>query len=199
MITLIIQMKVVAPSHTTKYKKRIQMQSWLQNPWLFVRPLICKFLTLYNISLWNKQSNLLLESVFQGLIRSFNIKKREFKISSPILHSLLYSQNRYIYILNSVGNWMTIISIKSMCWGTWPEHSRALYVYGTDMMQSTEHWLLVRRCETYIQALQLSYVSLVTLYTSLLPGKFSHRIILMNKWVMWVKSTSSTLEREVLN
>ena len=50
------------------------------------------------LSLWNKQSNLLLESVFQSLIRSFNIKKGEFKILSPILYSLLYSQNRYIFI-----------------------------------------------------------------------------------------------------
>ena len=113
MITLIIQMKAVAPSHTTKYRKRIQMQSWFQNPWLFVRPLICKFLTLYDISLWNKQSNLLLESVFQGLIRSFNIKKREFKISSPISYSL-YTLKTDIYIFNSVRNWMTIISINSL-------------------------------------------------------------------------------------
>ena len=96
MITLIIQMKVVAPSHTTKYRKRIQTQSWLQNPWLFVRPLICKFLTLYNISLWNKQSNLLLESVFQGLIRSFNIKKENLKFQ-VLFYIAFYTLKTDIY------------------------------------------------------------------------------------------------------
>ena len=43
----------------------------------------------------------LLESVFQGLIRSFNFKKREFKISSPISYSL-YTLKTDIYIFNSV-------------------------------------------------------------------------------------------------
>lgn len=79
---------------------------------------------------------------------------------------------------------MTIISINSLCCRMWHRHSRGCLHFWTDMIQSTEHWL-VWWCETCIRALQLSYVSLVTLYTSLLPGKFSHKIILMNKWVMW--------------
>lgn len=130
-------------------------------------------------------------------LEASTLRKENLKFQVLFHIASILSKQIYIYLTQLGTEWLLFLS--TVCVAECDLNTLGpCTFYRTDMIQSTEHRLLVWWCETCIQALQLSYVSLVTLYTSL-PGKFSHRIILMNKWVMWVKSTSGTLEREVFN
>lgn len=45
--TLILQMKVFDPGHTSERRKRIQIRSWFQSPCLSTMQLLCKYLNWY--------------------------------------------------------------------------------------------------------------------------------------------------------
>lgn len=117
MTILILQMKIFAPGHTTECRKRIQIKSWLPSPCLSTLLLLCKYLTCHICYEINKAISCFSLSSRVWLEASSNIKKIELKFSTPILYSLLYSQNRYINLSWELSDYyLSVICDGKMTW-----------------------------------------------------------------------------------